>query len=258
MISVWADVGGTFTDCFVLDGQTRHETKVLSSGMVRATVTAITPRQLQVNALPASEVKQFWRQATASILKPDGTAVPVGRIASQVGGSLSFEQDCLDPFVGQSVTIELDPATESVVLATRIALGVPLDQPLPPLDVRMGTTRGTNALLTRRGANTALLVTEGFADLLRIGEQDRPDLFALNIRKPPPLTDRVVEVAGRLAADGEPLQPLALDRLRTDLVELKQDGVESLAICFLHAHVNPVHELAAEQLAREIGFDDIS
>ncbi len=147
---------------------------------------------------------------------------------------------------------------EAPVLATRILLGIPLSEPLPPLDVRLGTTRGTNALLTRRGAKTALLVTAGFGDVLRIGEQDRPDLFSLAIRKPQPLTDDVIEVTERLDADGSVLQPIDLDRLRDDLMQIKQRGVESLAICLLHAHVNEVHELAAEKVAQEVGFANIS
>ncbi len=88
------------------------------------------------------------------------------------------------------------------------ALGIGPDQTLPPLDVRLGTTRGTNALLTRRGARTAFVTTAGFADLLEIGYQDRPELFDLAVKKRLPLYCRVAEIDERLDANGEVLKNL--------------------------------------------------
>src|SRR5947208_15352853 len=84
-------------------------------------------------------------------------------------------------------------------------LGLRLDQPIPPCTVRLGTTRGTNALLTRRGAKTALVTTRGFADILRIGYQNRPKLFELAIKKREPLFSAVVEIEERIGADGSVL-----------------------------------------------------
>ena len=82
-----------------------------------------------------------------------------------------------------------------------------LSEPIPPCTVRLGTTRGTNALLTRRGAKTAFVTTRGFADILQIGYQNRPKLFELAIRKPEPLFAAVAEIDERIAADGSVLQP---------------------------------------------------
>mgnify|MGYP003662758481 CR=1 FL=1 len=154
--------------------------------------------------------------------------------------------------------IQLDPHLEAPVLATRLLLGIPLSQPLPPLDVRLGTTRGTNALLTRSGATTALVTTQGFADVLNIGQQDRPDLFALNIKKPASLAAHVVEVDERLDASGKVLRPINTKHLKAELRRLRDLGVQSLAICLLHAYVNDEHERIAANLAREVGFDDVS
>jgi len=72
--------------------------------------------------------------------------------------------------------------------------------------IRMGTTVATNALLEKKGARTALLITRGFGDLLRIGYQNRPDLFDLHIRKPEPLYERVVEIDERVLPEGEDLK----------------------------------------------------
>ena len=140
----------------------------------------------------------------------------------------------------------------------RKLLQLPLDQPLPLLDVRMGTTRGTNALLTRRGAKTALITTTGFADCLLIGEQDRPELFALTICKREPLTNICIEVTERLAADGQVLQSLDINAARAQFLSLRDQGIESLAISLLHAWKNPQHELALKQVAEELGFEEIS
>src|SRR3569833_4365818 len=100
-----------------------------------------------------------------------------------------------------------DAATAGI----RIALGLPLDGPIPPgliREVKMGTTVATNALLERKGARTLLLVDRGFRDLLRIGHQTRPRLFDLNVRLSEPLYEGVEEVGGRVTVDGEPLSQL--------------------------------------------------
>ncbi len=154
--------------------------------------------------------------------------------------------------------VELDAGLESPVLAAHLLLGIPICEPLPAMDVRLGTTRGTNALLTRRGVKVGLIVTKGFGDCLRIGEQNRHDLFALEIEKPQPLTEHVLEVDERLTADGELLTPLDLNSLDEPLNHWKQIGIEAVAICLLHSFVNPVHE---EQLAAHVhrfGFDQVS
>ncbi len=88
------------------------------------------------------------------------------------------------------------------MFAIRQSLGLPAGAAIPPVNVRLGTTRGTNALLTRTGAKAAFITTRGFGDILRIGYQNRSRLFDLNIRKPQPLFAAVVEVDERMSADG--------------------------------------------------------
>ncbi|HEX9875056.1 MAG TPA: hydantoinase B/oxoprolinase family protein [Gammaproteobacteria bacterium] len=124
--------------------------------------------------------------------------------------------------------------------------------------VKMGTTVATNALLERRGAPTVLIVTRGFADALRIGYQDRPDIFALSISRPELLYSRVVEAEERIAADGEVLTALDVDRLRRDLLAARREGLSSAAIVFMHAYRYPAHEALAAELAKEVGFEQIS
>ncbi|MDB5050713.1 MAG: hypothetical protein JWO30_3784 [Fibrobacteres bacterium] len=129
---------------------------------------------------------------------------------------------------------------------------------IPPSEIRLGTTLATNALLERRGRAHVLLVTEGFADVLEIGTQQRPDIFALNIQKPQVLYTEVAEARGRLEPDGKESRGLDVDKLFTDLSRLRRKGAEGLAIVLLHGYAFPVHEKIAADCARRAGFTRIS
>jgi 5-oxoprolinase (ATP-hydrolysing) len=124
--------------------------------------------------------------------------------------------------------------------------------------VRMGTTVATNALLERSGEPTVLVVTRGFRDVLLIGTQQRPDLFALDIRLPPPLYSEVIEADERLAADGAVLRPLDEEGLAAALADARDRGFRAAAIVFLHGYRCPGHEIAAARLARAAGFTQVS
>ena len=124
--------------------------------------------------------------------------------------------------------------------------------------VKMGTTVATNALLERKGDRTALFITKGFRDTLRIGYQNRPHLFARRIVLPDLLYERVVEVEERCSAEGEVLVPLDLEATRRALEEAFSDGIASVAIVFVHGYRYHDHERAVAGLAREIGFTQVS
>ena len=124
--------------------------------------------------------------------------------------------------------------------------------------VKMGTTVATNALLERKGDRTLLVVTEGFRDQLRIAYQARPRLFDRQIILPEMLYERVEEVSERIDAHDRVLTPLDLDGLRPRLQAAFDDGIRSIAIVLMHAYRVPDHELRIAELAREIGFTQIS
>jgi 5-oxoprolinase (ATP-hydrolysing) len=138
------------------------------------------------------------------------------------------------------------------------------DDPIPPSQIRLGTTLATNALLQqkeRKGHNgraPALIVTQGFADVLEIGTQQRPDLFSLTIEKPGVLYAEVVETPGRMGADGAEIRPMDVASLCTELSRLRAAGVDSLAIVLLHGYAFPGHEILAARCAREAGFTHVS
>jgi len=146
---------------------------------------------------------------------------------------------------------------DAAVEAMRRILGAEPGAPFPAhrvTAIKMGTTVATNALLERRGARTLLVTTRGFADALAIGDQARPDLFALVVEKPAPLYAGVVEADERLAADGAVVTPLDADALRAALERAVADGFTSAAIAFLHSDLNPAHEKLAGEIARAAGF----
>ncbi|MYF59601.1 MAG: 5-oxoprolinase, partial [Gammaproteobacteria bacterium] len=109
------------------------------------------------------------------------------------------------------------------------------DAPGAVRDLKMGTTVATNALLERRGEPTLLLVNRGYADALLIGYQNRPDLFALEIQRPPALYADVLEAEGRIDADGRELAPLDTGALLEGLKAAQGRGLKSVAVCFMHA-----------------------
>ncbi len=142
--------------------------------------------------------------------------------------------------------------------AIRELLGIARDAPIPPCDVRMGTTLATNALLERKGAPFALAITRGFRDLLAIGTQARPKLFDLEIRKPELLYREVLELDARAGADGEILARPDPRRLRGELARLRDSGLASLAVVVLHAYRGGELEREIGALAAEVGFEHVA
>jgi 5-oxoprolinase (ATP-hydrolysing) len=150
---------------------------------------------------------------------------------------------------------------DAAVQGIRDLLGLAPGEAIPPglIDtVRMGTTVATNALLERKGDPTLLLITRGYADLLRIGYQNRPRLFDLHIRLPEVLYTRVSEVDERVGARGELVQPLDEASARIALQAAFAAGIRAVAIAFMHSYRYPAHEQRVADIAREVGFTQVS
>ena len=177
-------------------------------------------------------------------------------------------------------------------LESELGVSVPRSDKVPTgniRSIRMGTTVATNALLERRGERTALVVTRGFRDLLHIANQSRPNIFDLEIKMPDNLYEEVVEVdeevglplgigpprrSGGIDRDWyEPVEvrsvvgssesvvvrrPVDVEALRADLADIKSKGITSLAVVLKHAALFPDHERLVGEVARELGFDQIS
>lgn len=225
--------------------------------------------------------------------------------AERTGINISIDRggtftDCIAKVPGQNdIVIKLlsvDPANyaDAPVEAIRRVLEKATGQSYPktskiPLDgvqsIKMGTTVATNALLERKGAATAFVVTEGFADLLTIGNQSRPHMFDLAIKRPGDLHQTAIEISERVTLEawaerreqpdidvsahaslvrgvtGEVvriLKPLDEEKTRQSLQSAFDQGIRSLAVCLMHSYTYPQHEQTVGRIASEIGFTQIS
>ncbi|MEM7439857.1 MAG: hydantoinase B/oxoprolinase family protein [Pseudomonadota bacterium] len=151
--------------------------------------------------------------------------------------------------------------SDAAIQGIRDFMGLNPGDPIPTdqiATVKMGTTVATNALLERKGERTALLTTSGFRDALEIGDQGRADIFAKQPLKPELLYSRVEEIDARVRADGAVEKQIDRADLQAKLKSIYDDGYRSIAIVFMHAYAFPDHEKEAAQVARDIGFTQVS
>ena len=230
------DTGGTFTDCHALDPEGREtRCKVLSTGCLRAMVGADGSLQ----GLPPL---------------PEGFLVGFQASSLAEGDAIMVTDEAVFRRWPAGTLIELTTGEEAPVLGARILTNTPPGRDFPALQLRIATTRATNALLERKGGRIALFTTQGFGDLLAIGDQRRSDLFALK-HEPRPIFDEVVcEVSGRVGVTGEELEPLDESAVRQAGLDCLTKGISTAAISLLHGHAHPQHELRVAEILHEAGF----
>ena len=163
---------------------------------------------------------------------------------------------------GALVTAKLlseDPGrySDAAIEAMRRITGA-REGPLPAAELRLGTTVATNALLERKGEPVLLAITRGFGDALRIGTQERPDIFSRAIVLPEPLYAEVAEIDERVSAAGEVLRALDEGTAYAALAAAHASGLRSVAIVLMHGYRYPAHEAALARIARELGFAQVS
>lgn len=230
--NIWIDTGGTFTDCIGSspDG-TLHRVKVLSSSRLRG-------RLLQRIAPAQFRFSHRWK-VQKDIFKHYAFFLAGGETAVAIIQSIDFEASVLclstDFELEQALDFEITAHEEAPVLAARVLTQTALDEAFPPIKMRLGSTKGTNALLEKKGAAVTLFITKGFKDLLYIGTQQRPDLFQLDIPEPTLFYSNVVEVEERSDAQGKVLKAM-------EYPDTADGWGESAAVAFLHAYRNPSHE----------------
>ena len=246
---IWVDTGGTFTDCIAIDPHGKIlKSKVLSHSCIRVkAVEKVNSSVLKVSVgaeLQNLSLENFYIRALNSpdlhrkiiSFHPDTNVV-------KLDANLGFDTgDILELFTGE----------EAPILACRCVTSTPPSQPLPQLTMKLGFTKGTNALLESRGANAVFVCTKGFKDLLYIGNQQRPNLFQLDIPEPSLLYDSVVEVEERIDSDGEVILPLLDNEIERLVEKIKKKDAESVVISLLNSFKNPIHEIKlAEALASQ-------
>jgi 5-oxoprolinase (ATP-hydrolysing) len=259
------DVGGTFTDCIEHSSSTIKRHKLLSSGRTLGKIEKIAAKAIH-DPLRVDDPVGFWVGTQLSVInEKDAAGNNVNGIddhtirtiiASDTAGTLTLDSPLPTSVIGESYEIRTE--LSAPIIGIHHLLGIPLNESLPPINLRLGTTRGTNALLTRTGAKTALVTTVGFKDLLEIGNQNRPKLFELNIQKTAPLITTSIEINERIDTHGNILQSIDRDQIRRQLAKLFSEGIESLAVCLLNSFVNPEHEQVIAEIANEIPFASVS
>ncbi len=259
------DVGGTFTDCISRDAHGNQQwAKVLSSSITKGSVDKVVDSVRLSDPARCGDGPDFWRGYRLELFGESGQSLLTGEVQTFDDENGIFRlkhpldsSGSLERFSGP-LQYQLRSDESAPLLVIRKLLGMGIHQPLPPISVRLGTTRGTNALLTRSGASTALITTRGFGDVLAIADQTRPELFKLAVEKPSCLYQQVVEIDERILANGSVRLAPDANAVERQLRTLRETGIESVAICFLHGYKYPVHELLVGELAHEMGFSEIS
>lgn len=233
---IWVDTGGTFTDCIAVSpaGYTLR-LKVLSSSLLRLRVLHCHNNQIDIS-LPIKPSKNYLN----GFVLRSGSEQRVITNFEVSTGRITLDK----AFPGKvSSVVEITSSEEVPVFAARILTETSRDEAFPPIEMKLGSTRGTNALLERKGARTVLLVTKGFRDLLLIGNQQRENLFALNIIKRAPLYTKVIEIDERILADGSVQQSLRTSEIRRVTGLLKKIRPDSIAVALVNSYKNPAHEI---------------
>lgn len=252
------DVGGTFTDCIGLDPEgVLHTCKILSSGHFHGSGHVHAEGNGLRHSRSGSEPQGFFAGFSCQIrLVSSGQTAPLTPIPVLDSGpeGLVFGEKVPEICRGREVAYTLYHHLPAPVLGAYLLTGTPCTTTPPSMEFRLGTTRGTNALLERKGGKTGLLTTHGFEDAFRIAYQNRPDLFSLQIQQPDQIYVQVGGIGGRLSSEGQELEKPRESECKELLENWLRQGIESIAVVLLHAGTNPAHELVVGAWAREVGI----
>jgi len=268
---LWIDHGGTFTDCILhrADGSVQTH-KLLSTGAYRGLAKSVQSTDAQSKLIRNDNQRTFLIDINAPVdqffagyrfcLYSAGIELFSATVVTYERQSQLLTVDRQVPPIDQTrnYIFQLSAGEDAPVTGMRWLSGARLDQVPGPFRVRLGTTLATNALLERKGCSTALIVTEGFADLLAIGNQSRPQLFDLDIHKPKPLHHSTIEIIERIAADGTVLTPLADAAVDAALDAAIATGCQSVAVALLNSYRNPSHEQKFLSRARSRGLKNVA
>ena len=233
------DVGGTFTDAWAIqpDGESLR-CKVLSSGKLRTSILRIDGPWLTL-ARPLSSHSAGLEGFLLNGREIESSVPKEGRV--KIAGDFSAGQ-----------VVEISSGEDAPILAARILTGTALGQDFPDCELRVASTRGTNALLERKGTPVDLYTTAGFESLLELRDQRRPDLFELAPKIAIPVTRKVIGIPGRLARDGRELEPL------DETVLSSAEPSAAVAIALVNADRSPQHELRVAEVLEARGFHSLS
>ncbi|MGM0528732.1 MAG: hydantoinase B/oxoprolinase family protein [Bacteroidota bacterium] len=254
---IFVDTGGTFTDCIGIDPSGKQRRlKVLSNSSLRGTITGVIS-DVEFKIHEGWNLSHDLIRGFSFRILPEPyediliESYDINTSTITLNRPLSKEKAINRSF-------EITSNEEAPILGARLLTGTGLNDLFPPMIFKLGSTRGTNALLERKGARTLFLVTRGFADLLEIGTQARPDIFAMNVEKRSMLYGEVIEVDERIDARGKVLRPLDIEDFREKTKCLKKDSFESAAVCLMNSYINPAHEILVVEELHSLGIRSVS
>lgn len=254
---IWIDTGGTFTDCMAYDQTGKpHRMKVLSNSALRGKILNRAGNKSFKIEERWDIKKDIFRGYQFKLLHKAHEKAVIAKIDFQEGWIYLQDELNIPDIKGED--FEITAGEEAPILAARMVTGTSLTTKFPPLEMRLGTTRGTNTLLEHKGARVAFLVTGGFKDILKIGTQQRPDIFAINIDTPVPVYAEVIEVKERISAQGEIIEPLEEEETGRVIAKLRHYNIDTVAICLLHSYRQNEHELKLKAALIEAGITYIS
>ena len=252
---IWIDTGGTFTDCIAIDTTGNYKRlKVLSSGVLRGQIIQQINSQTFIVEINWPVDQDIFKNFTLSFIG-SGKRVKIKSV-DLVNNIIYTAQPIKGKF--NLSTIEISSHEEVPVFAARLLTKTSFNKSFPEIEMKLGSTRGTNALLERKGAKTIFITTKGLKDLLVIGTQQRPDLFALKIEKEKPLYSAVLEVNERIDSDGKILQKLTNSEIDLLIQQVKKIHADSVAIALLNSYKNPAHEIELEKSFLKAGIKFVS
>lgn len=248
MADLWkvrADTGGTFTDAWALTPQREERrTKVLSDGSIVFRISPADDGWLDLNRSFA-----FSDEALIGFPTEEGAVITHSRENGR------FVRLSSSPANNRLV---LRTGEEAPVFAARILTATPVGEKLPPMDFRVATTRGTNALLERKGAPTALFVTRGFGDLPHIRDQRRNLLFSLSQPDEEILAERIVEIGARLSPTGNIVEQPDEPSVRSAARDCVSSGIRVAAVAIIHSWRDPSLENRVASWLLDEGFTHVT
>jgi len=245
MWQIAIDTGGTFTDCYGKDpGGQVFRFKVLSAAVLRGTIKKSSKGQ-EISFNHNWPIDKDIFQGYQFRLLSSDQSFAISKI--DFSNNIIELKSAIE--VSANSIFEISANEEAPVLATRIITKTPLGKDFPPIKLHIGTTKGTNAILEKKGARTGVLLTKGFKDLMVIDNQQRPHLFQLDIPDRQLYYDSVLEIDERIDANGKVLTPLT-DASISIKHFIEENELDSVAISLVNAYTNPKHEVAVEKSVR--------
>ena len=255
---LFVDTGGTFTDCIGIDKYgNEYRQKVLSNSSLRGSIlSVISEKEFKISEswnLKRDILKGF----SFRLLNTDYTDLKIEKYDAE--NKILQLNKALENAAGSAgQNFEITTHEEAPVLGARLITQTAQGEAFPDLMLKLGSTKGTNALLENKGAKTLFVVTRGFKDLLEIGNQARPDIFALNVIKRKPVASEIVEVDERIDAQGRVIKKLDTEAFIRQIRQIDKTRIEAVAVTLMNAYANPEHEIRLVEILQKEGFQFVA